>query len=371
MKTKLALFAGILLCLSSCSKNYTYRVEGKLTNLEDSVVYAVFEKEDYNIVDTVACTKPGQFVIEQKTEGFNSVTVYFENKSRWVTAYLKPGDRVSLSGDARYPLLIQVKGGRINEQLSAVKKQLSPLLKEYTDLTAQLREKGHDLLEETEITSLISNVNIQLDEQVIAYIKEHPDEEASVVLIDMFFTEADDTRRMDELLAMMDPQLKNFYLTRELEQFSIRAKRTALGAEAPGFSLKNIYGKTMNLDSFPDKYLLLAFTAPWCDMCQTEDLYLDQVISQYSRDQVDVLLISLDSDQAEVRNILEKDTVQWNLVTDSAGQATMMLDLYNVSALPRCFLIDEEGQIILKTENGMEIKQTLQKLLSEEEEEEE
>ncbi len=368
MKTKLALFIGIFLCLSSCDKNYIYRVEGKLSNLKDSVVYAVFEKEDYNVVDTVECTKPGQFVIEQKTEGFNSVTVYFENKSRWVTAYLKPGDKITISGDAQYPLLMQVKGGRVNDQLSALKKKLSPLLKEYTDLTAQLSKQGHDSLEETEITSMISNISIQLDEQVIEYIKEHPDEEASVVLIDMFFTEADDTRRMDELLAMIDPQLKNFYLTRELEQFSIRAKRTALGAEAPGFSLKNIYGKTMNLDSFPDKYLLLAFTAPWCDMCQTEDLYLDQIISQYSRNEVDVLLISLDSDQAEVRNVLEKDTIQWNLVTDSAGQATMMLDLYNVSALPRCFLIDEEGRIILKTENGIEIRQTLQKLFTEDEE---
>jgi hypothetical protein len=51
------------------------------------------------------------------------------------------------------------------------------------------------------------------------------------------------------------------------------------------------------------------------------------------------------------------------LVTDSAGQAAMLVDLYNVSALPRCFLIDEEGKIILKTDNGVEIKQTLEKLM--------
>lgn len=369
MKTKLALLIGIVLCLSSCDKNYIYRVEGKLSNLQDSVVYAVFEKEDFSLIDTVECTKPGQFVIEQKTEGFNSVTLYFENKSRWITAYLEPGDKISITGDAQYPLLLQVKGGRINEQLSAIKKKVAPLLKEYTDLTSQLNGKEHNSVEEIEIASLISNISIQLDEQVIDYIKEHPDKEASVVLIDMFFTEAEDTRRMDELLAMLDPQLKNFYLMRELEQFSIRAQRTALGAEAPGFSIKNLEGETMNLESFPDKYLLLAFTAPWCDMCQTEDLYLDQVISQYSRDQVEVLLISLDSDQATVRDVLENDTIRWNLVTDSAGQATMMLDLYNVNALPRCFLIDEEGRIILKTESGMEIKQTLETLFIEEEEE--
>lgn len=370
MKYTFAVLIVVLLCLSSCGKDYTYRIEGKLSDLEDPVVYAVFEKEDYKLVDTIMCTKPGQFVVEQKMDGFNSVTLYFENRTSWVTAYLKSGDKISITGDADYPMLLQVKGNRINDKLTAFRKQLSPLLKEYTDLANQINIKEYNSVEETEIASRISNINIQLDEQVIAFVKENPDEEASVVLIEMFFAEADDTRRMDELLALLDPQLKNFYLVRELEQFSVRAKRTALGAEAPGFVVEDIYGKSVTLESFPNKYVLLAFTAPWCDMCQTEDLYLDQVVTKYPNEQVDVLLISLDSNQKEVREVLAKDTIQWNLVTDSAGQATMMIDLYNVSALPRCFLIDEEGKILLKTESGMEIKQTLEKLFEGEEEDE-
>ncbi len=136
-----------------------------------------------------------------------------------------------------------------------------------------------------------------------------------------------------------------------------------MGAEAPDFNVKNIYGTSVSLDSFPKKYLLLAFTAPWCDMCQTEDLYLDEVAMRYPKEKVDMLLISLDDDQAEVRKVLAKDSIDWNLVTDSAGQAAMLVDLYNVSALPRCFLIDEEGKIILKTDNGIEIKQTLENLI--------
>ena len=76
-----------------------------------------------------------------------------------------------------------------------------------------------------------------------------------------------------------------------------------------------------------------------------------------------MLLVSLDDDQSGVRKVLAKDSIDWNLVTDSAGQAAMLVDLYNVSALPRCFLIDEEGKIILKTDNGVEIKQTLENLI--------
>ena len=38
---------------------YVYRIEGELSNLEDQTVYAVFEKDNYKVVDTVVCTKPG------------------------------------------------------------------------------------------------------------------------------------------------------------------------------------------------------------------------------------------------------------------------------------------------------------------------
>jgi alkyl hydroperoxide reductase subunit AhpC len=65
----------------------------------------------------------------------------------------------------------------------------------------------------------------------------------------------------------------------------------------------------------------------------------------------------------ELRKLLANDSIPWNLVTDSAGQATRLVDLYNVSALPRCFLIDEEGKIILKTENGAEVRRILENLI--------
>ncbi len=355
----------VLCCLFACGSKYVYRVEGKLSHLKDQTVYVVFEREDYKVVDTLTCEKSGQFRFDQKMEGFHSATVYFEEKSHWITVYLEPGLKVSISGDARYPQLLQVKGGKTNEKLSAFRKANAAVLREQAELANRLKEADNSSNEETDLVSQLTGLELQLTEQAIAYIKEHPDEEASVALIQTYFMKPDDTRRMDELLAALDPELKNFYLLRELEQYSARAKRTAIGAEAPGFSVKDIYGKPMSLDSFPQKLLLLTFTAPWCDMCQTEDLFLDKVASKYPKDKLDILLISLDANQAAVRDVLQKDSIQWNLVTDSAGQASMLLDLYNVNALPRCFLIDEDGKIIMKTESGVEIKQTLEKIFEE------
>ena len=360
---------GILLSLVSCGGNVAYQIEGKLTNLEDQTVYAVFENEDIKVVDTITCEKPGQFLIQQKQGDFREVTLFFEGKTRWVTAFLEGEGKITISGDINYPTLLKVKGGRINDRLSSMKKELAPLLKERADLARKLhgdkqnRDSVNIAIEDTDIASRLANIHYLLEEKVTDLVKKNSKEEASVGIIQTYFMRPDDTRQMDELLAVLDPKLKDFYLVPKLEEYSTRAKRTALGAEAPDFKVKNIYGKPVSLDSFYKKYLLLAFTAPWCDMCQTEDLYLDKVAMKYPKDKLDMLLISLDEDSKEVRQVLAKDSIAWNLVTDSAGQATMLVDLYNVSALPRCFLIDEEGKIVLRTDNGVEIQQTLEKLI--------
>lgn len=353
-----------MLCLAACSKDYTYRIEGKLSHLTEPTVYAVFENEQEKKVDTLLCADNGTFELEEQIDGFHSVTLFFEGRSRWVTAYLEPGTTVSIEGDAQSPLLLQVKGGKINDRLAAFKKKQADLFNEMSTLTQQLGEKANTV-EQTDAAARLADVNLRLSEEAVAYVKAHPDEEASVVLIQTFFADPDDTRKIDELLALLDPRLNDFYLVRELEQFSIRSQRIALEAEAPDFTVKNIYGKSMSLDSFANRHLLLAFTAPWCDMCQTEDLSLDEVAMRYSTDQLAILLVSLDDQPASVRESVAKDSIPWNVVTDSAGQAMQLIDLYNVSVLPRCFLIDEEKRIIMKTDNEVEIRQTLERLIAE------
>ncbi len=359
------LILGVALLLSSCGGSASYRVEGRLSNLEDETLYAVFEKDDRKEVDTITCERAGEFSLKRSEGDFDMVTVFFDDKRSWVTAYLEKGEKVTISGDALNPSLLQVKGGRINDRLNAWRKSVGPLMKEKADLIRIITSKEGfpNTTEETDTPSRLANVNHALSERAMEYIKAHPDEEASVVLIKDYFMNPDDTRKLDELLAVLSPNLSEFYLVRRLKEYSARAQRTQLGAEAPEFRVKNVYGEAVSLDSFPDRYLLLAFTAPWCDMCQTEDLFLDKVAMKYPREKVDMLLISLDDNSKEVRKLLVKDSVDWNLVTDSAGQATMLVDLYNVNTIPRCFLIDEDGKIVMKTDNGVEIEQTLEKLI--------
>ena len=238
----------------------------------------------------------------------------------------------------------------------------SPSLKEEKVIEWILDFCKKNGIEEADFISRQANIRLQIMEKVFAYIKENPKEKASAILIQRHFLDPDDSKKLDELLAGLDLSLSDFYVVRALRQYSEKIKRTELGAQAPDFTAKNIYGENVKLSNYSGRYLLLAFTAPWCDMCHTEDLFLDKVKQNYSKDKLDILMVSLDDDSQEVRNAIESDSIQWNIVTDSASQTMMLMDLYNVSTLPRCFLIDKEGKIILKTDNGIEIRKTLDNL---------
>ena len=362
----LAINALLMLLLTACSDNAVCRFEGKITNLEEDTVYVVFESEEKSMVDTILCDPPGRFRLELNQEDFQQATFFFDDRTAWFTVYLddRQAKKIEITGDVRFPTLMQAKGGRTNNELSLFRKKVESLLKEDTRIRQTIVNAS--LTQNNELISRSADIKSQLTEQALTYIHENPGKASSVVLIKTYFADPDDTRRIDELLITLTPEIQDHYLVSDLQQYSIRAKRTALGAEAPDFAATNIYGHSVSLDSFPQKYILLTFTAPWCDMCHTDELYLNEIDRKYKKAELEQLLITLDDDLLGLRAILKSDSIKWNLIADSAGQATKLFDLYNVSILPRFFLIDDEGRIILKTEAGVEIKQTLERLIPKE-----
>jgi peroxiredoxin len=94
-----------------------------------------------------------------------------------------------------------------------------------------------------------------------------------------------------------------------------------------------------------------------------EVLMLDDIVTKYAKDSLEILLICLDDNLKEIRETVRQDTIQWNLVADSAGQAIQLFDIYNVNSLPKCFLMDENGVIILNTTSGEELKQKVDDIM--------
>ncbi|MDR0843956.1 MAG: TlpA family protein disulfide reductase [Tannerella sp.] len=354
-------FIGCIICLFvSCEEGPAYEVKLRFSDLKPQDIYAVFEAADSKSVDTLSYDGLKDLIIRRQDGDFRTLTIYFENRTQWISVYLEPHKKVSVTGEALYPQLLQIKGGKINDRLTAFRKEVSPLLKEQVLLLNGINASPNGAGEKN---VRLANLYHEICSRAERFIKKNPEDEASAILIRDFFFSPDNPLQTEELLNTLSPKLDDFYVVKDLKTFCEKSKRTMAGAQAPDFNIRNVYGTPYNISSFNNRYFVLAFVATWCDKCQTDELFLDKIISSFPDDQLDVMLVSLDENPREVRDLIHNDSIRWNVVTDSAGQAISLLDLYNVKALPLCFLIDKDGKIILKTENGVELEKVLEEFI--------
>lgn len=352
-----------LVCLfAACGKAPAYRIEGNLSHLADSVLYICFETPDASTVDTLTARK-GKFEVEKREGEYAAAVLFYNGKTQWVTAYPEKGKKIKISGDARYPELITVKGGHINDALNDFKSSVKKLLEEKYELLDRLDEETASNLEKEDVPSKLANIQLLLSEAAVKYVQDHPDLIVSAILIQTYLVDPEDTRRMDEMLALLSSKVKETAVVKNLEQFSEKVKRTGVGAEAPDFTVKDIGGHTLSLADFENQYLLLSFAAPWCERCKTDNLYLKEIRKAFPENKLGMLTVTLDGNQEEVRRTLRNDSITWHLVADSAGYASMLIDLYGVNAIPRNFLIDDTGKIVLNAADGKEMEETLSELI--------
>ncbi len=361
MIRKLLQILSFLAVLSSCGDDVDFRIKGNMENLKDEKIYAVFENSNGQDIDTVICEKPGEFIIEKKAGDFERVTLLWNDKRSWVIVFLEKGKNVHISGNALYPELLQVKGGKLNEALCEMYKGSANIWRERTDLLRSLDTPGISSIDRSDIMARIANVNLQIDETIIAYIKKHPDKNVSLILAQLYYMNPDHIRYLDMALDATNPFFAENPMYKDLQEYSNRHKRADIGSYAPDFSIKNIYGEIVSLDSLKAKDILLVFMDSWADIYSTKKDVLESFTNEFS-DNYEVVMLSLDTEPKEVRNLIGKSTDHWNLVVDSAGQSSQLLDLYNISSLPRFFLIDKEHKIKEITDSESELRKKIENL---------
>ena len=358
---KILYIYSIVILLFSCNRNDIYKIEGRLSNLENATLYVIYESSEGNIIDTVICDENGMFsIIRERIEELQVITFFYNDRKNWFAIFPEENKPMQVKGDARYAQLLEVKGGRTNNKLSEFKKKAESLIKERTDISAN---SNYFSLSNREGVPQLANINYELRQMIQDFVAKNNGEEASAIIISVYFSNPEDIFQAEELINMLSPDLDDFFIVKNLKSQIAKAKTTMTGANAPDFMVTNINGQKFTNHSFVNKYFILAFTALWCDMCQTEVMMLDDIAEKYPKDSLDILLVSLDDEFSAVRKIIYQDSIDWNLVTDSAGQAINLLETYNVSCLPKCFLIDKEGKIILSTANGLELQQAVEDIM--------
>ncbi len=110
---------------------------------------------------------------------------------------------------------------------------------------------------------------------------------------------------------------------------------------APYFSLKDISGQTVTLDSYKGRPLILVFWATRCPACRKEIPRLNA----WAQEGCPVVSIVLDDNREKVASFVEANHVRYKVLL---ANHQVLIDYGNFRFIPTVFLIDAKGYIVGK-----------------------
>ena len=119
------------------------------------------------------------------------------------------------------------------------------------------------------------------------------------------------------------------------------ARNGAFARPAPNFSLPEVYGGRVDLDSYHGRPVLLVFWTTSCPICQRELPMLSQLAPAFRSKGVTLLPINLDG-ESQAADYLSSNNLNLTSLFDSDYKVARA---YSVGGVPRFVLIDKEGKI--------------------------
>jgi peroxiredoxin len=134
---------------------------------------------------------------------------------------------------------------------------------------------------------------------------------------------------------------------------------------APGFTLKDMSGKTVKLSKYRGKVVLLDFWATWCHGCKEEIPWFAGFQETYRAKGFAVVGVSLDEDGWKVlKPFLAETHVPYQMLLGNDSTAAR----YGIASMPDAFLIDQRGRVAAACTglvDRKDIESNIQSLLSE------
>jgi peroxiredoxin len=115
--------------------------------------------------------------------------------------------------------------------------------------------------------------------------------------------------------------------------------------EAPPFSLMDTHGKTVSLNDFRGKVLVINFWATWCPSCRKEMPALNRGAAWLKKYDIELIAINVGEKKNRVTDYLEKEPVDFPILLDLDTEVSTRWDAMR---LPITYVVDQEGRIVYR-----------------------
>lgn len=342
---------GAFYSCTSTPKNQ-YAISGKIDNLTDTSFLLIQEFSDSLKIDTVQVNPKGEFAYKSVADTLSVVSLYFHQAS--VTPYILVDKdyHIEIKGSINQPDLLQVKGGKINDELTKFKLDHAALLQKRNNLLAKISSKDKDFVDLDSLvikdySGDIQNVNFELSNIASEYVKANPDKISSVFIIDNFFRNEASIQRLTEALNSLKGQAYDFPLAEKLRAYLAYIRPSAVGSTMPAFKLKDINGKEIDSNSLRGKYTIFIFGSSTYNASNDIIAMIREEYKILQKDniQINFVIFAVDPEGTPLPSELLSLKKSY-IIPLYGGYSSEILQKYNITALPYTIWIDPQGKII-------------------------
>lgn len=361
----LSLFALLLFFIASCQSNSSeYQISGTIAGLDSGIVYLVKAENGKAIsIDTTELIA-GEFSLNG-VAGIAELHYLRLNDRDFFAQFFLENEKIKVEANKDSLQKTKVTGSPTTDIFNEYLDELNILnekVRSYQkDYSAAMASGNQDEIERIKIDMEATTENMLVFAK--NFVKEH-----STSIVAPFITLTQLVQKLDytdlqELVDLFPAELDESPYVKQLKEFATKKGLTAIGTQAPDFTMNDPEGNPISLASFKGKYVLLDFWASWCGPCRRENPNIVQAYNTYKDKEFDILGISLDRNKEAWLKAVADDKLTWAHVSDLKYWQNEVAQLYGVNSIPHSVLLDPEGKIIAKNLRGQALDDKLKELL--------
>jgi peroxiredoxin len=369
MKKLFFLITTVLIAiLTSCSNDSgTFKILGSINIDDGEKIYRIVNTNNQAITIDSSIVKNSKFSFNGPVDypDLNFLLVKKLNYS--IPLVIEEGDiDVTIFKDSLRKSL--AKGTISNDDLNRYNKESQSLTNSYNDIANEIGKASNlgDNILVADLQDQAKELQIKFFDFQNEFISDNRNSYiASLVLESVISSKSLGLDSVRKLYSNFSERIKNSSSGKNIYNVINKPiNPTDIGQIAPNFEGPNEFGELVNLNDLKGKITIIDFWAAWCRPCRIENPNLVKLYKKMNKKGLEIVGVSLDRNKESWLKAIQDDGLIWSHVSNLKFWQDPIAKLYNITAIPAAFIIDEDGKILAKNLRGAALEEKIDELLN-------
>ncbi len=336
-----------------------FTIKGNLKGLKDSTLVFLQNVEGNMIAQDYA--RDGKFSLEGKSDEANFFQLGLIGTQETTEIFLA-NENLVVTGDVKNLKGSTFTGGVYQSDYKSYVKGFLPINDKLGKLVAEINAEKQGSKKRDSLIAIFNDSRNKLKSFTDNFLREKAASPVSAFILYQFAKLYDESA-LEGKYNSLKPSAKKIVFAKELERMISVANVGKVGSIATDFAQNDTSGKSVSLNSFRGKYVLVDFWASWCRPCRMENPNVLAAYNRYKDKNFTVLGVSLDKDKASWIKAINDDKLPWTQISDLQQWGNAAAKMYKIESIPSNMLLDPSGKIVGKNLRGEELEAKLKEII--------